>query len=213
MFILILTRLTDGTEEALFPCGTFDTMEDAQKVMREEWENRINSMDWDADWSYFEDNQAFCGTEDMRDTCRYFIVDTGHPTGFACDLECDYEMLRLRSKLDDDSSLLTVNKFTDLKQVTADYIWEHFDQHYNCVDTLPCYVSDDCTLIISPAYDVLMSMNAGCEDWAKCWGFEWDVFTKYGDNIKCLSMYGFRSPWHAFRAAIKLRDEYMCGIE
>lgn len=213
MFILIFTRLTDGTEEALFLCGAFDTMEDAQEAMREEWENRINSMGWDADWSYFEDNQAFCGTEDMRDTCRYFIVDTDHPYGFTCDLECDHEMLRLRSKLDDDSSLLTVNKFTDLKQVTADYLWEHFDRHYNCVDTLPCYVSDDWTLIISPAYDVLMSMNAGCEDWAKCWGFEWDVFTKYGDNIDCLSAYGFDSPWQAFRAAIEMRDEYLYGTE
>lgn len=220
MYILIFTRLTGGTEEALFLVGTYDTKDEAQEAMRNEWKNRINNMDWDADWSYFEDVQAFCGTKDMYDTCRYFIVDTDHPYGFACDTKCDHDALyeknrrmNLRSLLDDDSSLLTINKFTDLNQVTANQLWDRFDCHYNCVDTLPCYVSDDWTLIVSPAHDILMGVRDECKDWMHCWGFEWDVFTKYGDNIDCLSAYGFDSPWQAFRAAIEMRDEYLYGIE
>lgn len=220
MYILIFARLTDGTKLSLFHDGAFDTIDEAKDAMRDQWEDGINNMGWDADWSYFSDLHAFCGTKDMRDTLHYLIININNPYGFVWDLKCDYKMLHdksrrmlLRSKLDDDSSLLTVNKFTDLNQVTADELWDRFDSHYNCVDTLPCYVSDDYTLIISPAYDVLMSMNAGCDDWANCWGFEWDVFTKDGDNIDCLSGYNFGSPWQAFRIAIEMRDEYLHGIE
>ena len=220
MYILIFAQLTDGTKLSLFHDGAFDTIDEAKDAMRDQWEDSINNMGWDADWSYFSDLHAFCGTKDMRDTLHYLIINTNNPYGFVWDLKCDYKMrhdksrrMLLRSKLDDDSSLLTVNKFTDLNQVTADELLDRFGQHYNCVDTLPCYVSDDYTLIISPAYDVLMGMNAGCEDWSNCWGFEWDVFTKDGDNIDCLSAYNFGSPWQAFRAAIEMREEYLHGIE
>jgi len=112
------------------------------------------------------------------------------------------------------SNLTEVNKFTDLKQVTADYLWEHWDQHYNCVDTLPCYVSEDWLLIINPAWDILMSMKFGEKDWHKCWAFEWAVFNDE-DNLpypdEFIAGYNYESPWQAFREAMRLRDEYLNG--
>lgn len=86
MFVLIFTRLTNGTEESIFFCGTFDTKKEAQSRMRDEWARRVK-MGWaDADYSNISENQAFCGDEDMNDTCRYYIFDTEHPFGFTNDL-------------------------------------------------------------------------------------------------------------------------------
>lgn len=86
MFILMFTRLY-GTEESIMLVGTFDTIEEARKKMRDEWEIRVNEKGWDREWSSIEDNQAFCGTSDLSDTVRYYIFDTNHPVGFVNDLE------------------------------------------------------------------------------------------------------------------------------
>ena len=86
MFILMFTRLTNETEEAIFLLGAYDSKEKAQHEMRTEWAKRVTNMGWDADYSYIYDNQAFCGTEDMFDTCRYYIFDTEHPYGFNNDI-------------------------------------------------------------------------------------------------------------------------------
>lgn len=86
MQILMFTRLTNGTEEAAMLVGTYEYRDEAQVAMRTEWQNRINNMGWDPDYSYFEEDQAFCGTEDMSDTCRYYIFDTNRPHGFVNDL-------------------------------------------------------------------------------------------------------------------------------
>ena len=89
MFVLMFTRLTGGTDEAIFLLGTYETMAEAQDKMRKEWSNRIDNMGWDADYSNIYDDQAFCGTEDMYDTCRYYIFDTDNPHGF--DNSLNYE--------------------------------------------------------------------------------------------------------------------------
>ena len=86
MYILMFTRLTDGTREAVMLVGTFKHADEAQIAMRSHWENRINNLGWDAERSWFEEDQAFCGTETMRDTCRYYIIDTDNPYGFVNDL-------------------------------------------------------------------------------------------------------------------------------
>lgn len=92
MFALIFTRLTNdtkksifsnGTEESIFFEGLHDTKEEAQEIMRKAWTRRITDGGWDPDYSYIEEDQAFCGTEDMIDTCRYYIFDTNHPYGFS----------------------------------------------------------------------------------------------------------------------------------
>lgn len=90
MFVLIFTRLIDGTEESIFLEGTFGTKEEAQIRMRDEWTKRVTEMGWDANYSNISENQAFCGTEDMFDTCRYYIFDTERPYGFTNDInyEC-----------------------------------------------------------------------------------------------------------------------------
>ena len=107
------------------------------------------------------------------------------------------------------SSVERVNEFTDLKQVTADYIWDNIDAHYNCVDTLPCYISEDEYLIINPAYDALFADEDNC---GSCWCFEWAVTD---DNdltvMEFIAEYDLGSPWQAFREAIRLRDEYLAG--
>lgn len=90
MFILMFTRLTNDTEESIMLVGTYEHKSDAQKAMRSEWENRINNMDWDANWSWFEDDQAFCGDEDMNDTIRYYIFDTERPCGFVNDTAFEF---------------------------------------------------------------------------------------------------------------------------
>ena len=115
-------------------------------------------------------------------------------------------------------NLKEVNKFTDLKQVTADYLWDNFDCHYNCVDTLPCYVSEDWTLIINPAWDILQLPSSVDDDeyidWRKCWCFEWAAFDD-DDNLPYptdfIAGYYYESPWQAFRDALRLRDEYLNG--
>lgn len=90
MFILMFTRLTarltDETREAIFLGGTYDTKEKAQEVMHKAWTRRIEHMGWDADYSNISENQAFCGTESMCDTCRFYIFDTEHSYGFENDL-------------------------------------------------------------------------------------------------------------------------------
>lgn len=91
MFILMFTRLTDGEGESILLVGTFDTLAAAQKRMRSEWETRINEMDWDPDWSWFEEKQAFCGTEDMFDTCRFYIFDTENKYGFSNSINDEME--------------------------------------------------------------------------------------------------------------------------
>lgn len=90
MFALIFTRLTNGTEESIFLLDTYDSREDAHESMRKEWVKRISDMGWDADYSYIYDDQAFCGTEDMYDTCRYYIFDTEHPVGFDNDTAYEF---------------------------------------------------------------------------------------------------------------------------
>lgn len=86
MFVLIFTRLIDGTEESIFLEDTFGTKEEAQSRMRGEWTKRVTEMGWDANYSNISENQAFCGDEDMNDTCRYYIFDTEHPYGFTNDI-------------------------------------------------------------------------------------------------------------------------------
>lgn len=82
MFILMFTRLTNVTEESIFLVDTYDTKEQAQEVMRNEWDKRVYGMGWDADYSYIDDLDALCGTEDMYDTIRYHIFDLDNPCGF-----------------------------------------------------------------------------------------------------------------------------------
>lgn len=86
MFILMFTRLTDGTREVIFSLGAYDSKREAQDEMRKELAKRITEMGWDSRYSYIYGNQAFCGTESMRDTCRFYIFDTEHPYGFDNDL-------------------------------------------------------------------------------------------------------------------------------
>lgn len=118
-------------------------------------------------------------------------------------------------------NLKSVNKFTDLKQITADEMWDEFDMHYNCVDTLPLYVSDDWNLIISPMRDVLAGlryklhdlMTDGTEDdWHKCWCFEWAIHDDTDDTWDgFLAEYNLGSPWEAFRVALRYRDAFLAG--
>jgi len=110
------------------------------------------------------------------------------------------------------SNLKEVNKFTDLKQITADEMWDKFDMHYNCVDTLPLYVSDDWNLIISPSADVLDGLRWGDDDWSKCWGFEWAIHDDTdGTWDGFLAEYHLGSPWDAFRVAMSYRDAFLAG--
>lgn len=78
MFALIFTRLTDGTEEAISLEGVFDTKKEAQDEMGKQWLRRVTDMGWDSRYSNISGDQAFCGDEDMCDTCRYYIFDTEH---------------------------------------------------------------------------------------------------------------------------------------
>ena len=87
MFILMFTRLIGGTEESIMVVDTYESRDEAQQAMRNKWENRINNMGWDANWSWFEDDQAFCGDEVMYDTCRYYIFDTDDLYGFVNNLK------------------------------------------------------------------------------------------------------------------------------
>lgn len=86
MFILMFTRLTNGTVEAISLVDTFETKAEAQSAMRKAWVKRVYDGGWDADYSKVYEYQAFCGTEDMFDTCRYYIFDTEHPYGFTNDI-------------------------------------------------------------------------------------------------------------------------------
>lgn len=108
-------------------------------------------------------------------------------------------------------SLKSVSKFTDLKQITADEMWDEFDMHYNCVDTLPLYVSDDWNLIISPAADILNGLRWN-DDWDKCWCFEWAIHDDTDDTWDgFLAEYNLGSPWEAFRVAMRYRDALFAG--
>ena len=114
-------------------------------------------------------------------------------------------------------NLRAVNSFTDLTQYDGGYLHDHFDMHYNCVDELPVYVSEDWSLIISADYDELMSGNISC------WDFEWAVIsdenffwsTIYGKRMPevdgFLAEYYLSSPWEAFRVAMRYRDAYLAG--
>lgn len=110
------------------------------------------------------------------------------------------------------SNLKQVNTFTDLHQITADEMWDKFDMHYNCVDTLPLYVSDDWNLIISPSADVLDGLRWKFDDWSECWGFEWAIHDDTdGTWDGSLAEYGLGSPWEAFRVAMSYRDAFLAG--
>lgn len=112
----------------------------------------------------------------------------------------------------DYDSLKVVHKFTDLQQITADDMWGKFDQHYNCVDTLPLYVSDDWNLIISPAADILNGLHWGDGDWSQCWCFEWAIHDATDDTWDgFLAAYNLSSPWEAFRVAMRYRDAFFAG--
>lgn len=117
------------------------------------------------------------------------------------------------------SNLNEVHKFTDLKQITADEMWDTFDMHYNCVDTLPLYVSESWNLIISPADDVLSGLSLLMhgwpdegDEWDKCWCFEWGIHDDTDDTWDgFLAEYGLGSPWEAFRVAMRYRDAFLAG--
>ena len=90
MFVLMFTRLT-GQEESIFLLGTYETHSEAHEAMVNEYLGRVyGDMGWDPKWSNYDDDQAFCGTEDMYDTCRYFIFDTEFPVGFSNDRTTEF---------------------------------------------------------------------------------------------------------------------------
>lgn len=91
MFALIFTRLTNGTEESIFFEGMHDTKKEAQEIMRKAWTRRTTEDGWDPEYSYIEEDQAFCGTDEMNDTIRYYIFDTDHPYGFSNDLDSEFQ--------------------------------------------------------------------------------------------------------------------------
>lgn len=121
----------------------------------------------------------------------------------------------------DYDTLKAVNKFTDLKQITANEMWDKFDMHYGCVDTLPLYVSDDWNLIISPMDDILHTLSYVLHgwpddgtDWSKCWCFEWAIHDATDDTWDgFLAEYNLGSPWEAFRVAMRYRDAFLAGSD
>jgi len=105
----------------------------------------------------------------------------------------------------------SVRKFTDLKQVTASYVWNKIDPNYNCHDALPCWVSEDHTLIICAAADIVDGASNGADDWADCWCFEWLVFDEDHDLYGTLAEYNLGSPYEAFRVAMRYKDALIAG--
>lgn len=104
------------------------------------------------------------------------------------------------------SNITEVNKFTDLSIVDTKFA----DRYCENVETLPCFMSDDLSLIIWASYDELFG---SCPDGRKqtdCWCFEWEIYeTETGDwyDFICGCEYG--SPWQAFREAMRKRDKFV----
>lgn len=98
MYVLIFTRLTGSDEEAIFLDGTFDTHEKAELAMLLRVAEKIENQDFEGPWCYVESDQAFLGSSDMYDTCRYYIFDTENPVGFFNDRQTDW--LSLTGRLD-----------------------------------------------------------------------------------------------------------------
>lgn len=104
------------------------------------------------------------------------------------------------------SNITEVNKFTDLGIVDTEYARRFCE----CVDTLPCYMSDDKSLVIWASDDVLFDPHPEGFDPLNCWNFEWEVYeTETGDWYDFICGHGYGSPWQAFREAMRKRDKFV----